>query len=49
MSDLGTGLDARIIHHDRDSVHTGYRWLRAILQEDAMRVSYSENRAKGTP
>ncbi|PSQ78302.1 MAG: hypothetical protein BRD35_01595 [Bacteroidetes bacterium QH_7_62_13] len=49
MSDLGMGLDARIIHHDQDSVHTGYRWLRAILLEDAMRVSYSEHGAKGTP
>ena len=49
MSDLGTGLDARIIHHDQDSVHTGYRGLRAILLEDAMRVSYSEHGAKGPP
>jgi hypothetical protein len=49
MSDLGMELDARIIHHDQDSVHTGYRWLRAILLEDAMRVSYSEHGAKGTP
>jgi len=48
MSDLGMGLDARIIH-DQDSVHTGYRWLRAILLENAMRVSYSEHGAKVTP
>jgi len=49
MSDLGVSMDGRIIHHDQDSVYTSYRWLRAILLEDGMRVSYSENGAKGNP
>jgi len=37
------------IAHGQDSVYTSYRWLRAILLEDGMRVSYSENGAKGNP
>ena len=49
MSALGAELDGRIVHHDLGSVYTSYRWLRAILLEDGMRVSYSENGAKGNP
>jgi hypothetical protein len=43
MSGLGVELDGRIIHPDQDSVYTSYQWLRTILPEDGMRVSYSEN------
>ena len=46
---LGEGLGEKIIHHDMDSVYTSYRWLQAILLEDKLRVSYSENGAKGKP
>jgi len=46
---LGEELDEKIIHHDLDSVYTSYRWLRAILLDDEMRISYSENGAKGNP
>jgi transposase InsO family protein len=49
MASLGEGLDEKIIHHDLDSVYTSYRWLEAILLGDEMRVSYSENGAKGNP
>jgi transposase InsO family protein len=49
MSDLGLPLDETVVHHDQDSVYTSYRWLQAILLEDGMRVSYSENGAKGNP
>jgi transposase InsO family protein len=49
MASFGMELDGRIIHHDQDSVYTSYRWLRTILLEDGMRVSYSENGAKGNP
>ena len=49
MSALGLSLAGRAVHHDQDSVYTSYRWLRAILLEDGMRVSYSENGAKGNP
>jgi Integrase core domain. len=43
LTSLGEGLDGKIIHHDLDSVYTSYRWLRATLLGDEMRVSYSEN------
>jgi transposase InsO family protein len=47
MASLGEGLDEKIIHHDLDSVYTSYRWLRAMLIDDEMRVSFFENGAKG--
>jgi len=49
MTSLGEELDEKIIHHDLDSVYTSYRWLRATLLDDGLRVSYSENGAKGNP
>jgi len=49
MASFGMELDGRIIHHDQDSVYTSYRWLRTILLEDGLRVSYSENGAKSNP
>jgi len=49
MRSLGEGLGEKIIHHDLDSVYTSYRWLEATLLGDEMRVSYSENGAKGNP
>jgi len=49
MAALNVTMDRRIIHHDQDSVYTSYRWLRAVLLEDGLRVSYSENGAKGNP
>ena len=49
MASLDEGLDGKIIHHDLDSVYTSYRWLRATLLDDELRVSYSENGAKGNP
>jgi transposase InsO family protein len=49
MRSLDVDLNGRIIHHDQDSVYTSYQWLRTILLEDSMRVSYSENGAKGNP
>ena len=49
MSALGAPLEGQIVHHDQDSVYTSYRWLREILLEDGMRVSYSEKGAKGNP
>jgi len=48
MSALSLPL-RRIVHHDQDSVYTSYRWLRAILLDDGLRVSYSERGAKGNP
>jgi transposase InsO family protein len=49
MASLGEDLGEKIIHHDLDSVYTSYRWLRAILLDDGLRISYSENGAKGNP
>ena len=49
MARLGEHLSEKIIHHDLDSVYTSYRWLRATLLEDRLRVSYSESGAKGNP
>ena len=43
MRSLGEELGEKIIHHDLDSVYTSYRWLRAILLDDEMHISYSEN------
>jgi putative transposase len=36
-----------IIHHDQDSVYTGHGWLHEVVVKDNVRVSYSENGAKG--
>ena len=47
MADAGLTLEGRIIHHDQDSVYTGYRWLRAVLIRHRARISFSENGAKG--
>jgi len=38
-----------IVHHDQDSVYTGYRWTDQLLREDRVRLSYALNGAKGNP
>ena len=35
--------DGMIVHHDRDSVFTSYRWLDRLLRKDKVRVSYALN------
>lgn len=40
-------LKGMILHQDRDSVFTGNRWVDEILIKDGVRLSYSENGAKG--
>jgi len=47
LADVGLSLEDRIIHHDQDTVYTGYRWLRAVLIKHRARISFSENGAKG--
>jgi len=47
LADAELTLKGRIIHHDQDTVYTGYRWLRAVLIKHRARISYSENGAKG--
>lgn len=49
MAALGLVLAGRILHHDQADVYTNYPWLRAILPEDGLRVSYSENAQKAIP
>ena len=49
MSVLDMPLEEQTVHHDQDSVYTSYRWLEAMLLDDEMRISYSENGAKGNP
>jgi len=38
-----------IVHHDQDSVYTSYLWLRQLLIEDGVVVSYCERGAKDNP
>jgi putative transposase len=47
LADAELTLEERIIHHDQDTVYTGYRWLRAVLIKHRARISFSENGAKG--
>jgi len=34
------------MHHDQDSVYTGYGWISQLLLEDKARLSYALNGAK---
>lgn len=47
LAEADLSLEGRIIHHDRDTVYTGYRWLQAVLITHRARISFSENGAKG--
>ena len=47
LANVGLSLEGRIIHHDQDTVYTGYRWLRAVLINHRAWISFSENGAKG--
>jgi len=47
LEEMGISLEERFIHHDQDSVYTGYRWLQALLIDARAKVSFSENGAKG--
>lgn len=46
---FGLTLADRIIHHDKDSVYTGYGWLGETLLRHRLKVSYSENGARHNP
>lgn len=37
-----------IVHHDRDSVYTGYQWL-GLLQRDGVRLSYTLHGCRDNP
>lgn len=36
-----------IVHHDQDSVYTGYAWTSRLLLDDGVRLSYTLNGARG--
>jgi len=38
-----------IMHHDQDSVYTGYGWSNQLLLKDKVRLSYALNGAKDNP
>jgi len=44
-----TILEGTILHSDLDSVRAGYDWLRQVLLDEGLRVSYSERGAKDNP
>lgn len=50
MVSLGCAdLSEVIVHHDKDSVYTSYRWLERLLLEERARLSYAERGAKDNP
>jgi hypothetical protein len=49
MAGLGQPLEGSVLHSDLDSVYTSYDWLRRVLLDDGLRVSYSERGAKDNP
>jgi len=44
---MGKKVKEVIIHHDQDGDFIGHEWLHQIAVKDKVRVSYSEDRAKG--
>jgi putative transposase len=38
-----------VVHSDQDSVYTSYEWLRTLIVEDGVVISFSENGAKDNP
>lgn len=45
----GGNLSGVIVHHDKDSVYTSYRWLERLLLKEEARLSYAERGAKDNP
>jgi len=46
---MGISYLGRIMHHDRDSVYTGYEWTSQLLLKDKSRLSYALRGAKDNP
>jgi len=50
MALLGhASLSEVIVHHDKDSVYTSYRWLKRLLLEERARISYAQRGARDNP
>lgn len=46
---MGISYTGMIVHHDRDSVYTGYEWTSQLLLKDKLRLSYALRGAKDNP
>ena len=46
---LGGRIPGIVVHHDQDPVFTSHAWLRQLMIEDAVEISFSENGARGNP
>ncbi len=42
LARLGRSVRGLLVHHDQDTVYVSYRWLRQLLIEDEVVVSYCE-------
>lgn len=49
LQQLDISYAGMIVHHDRDSVYTGYEWTSQLLLKDRLRVSYALRGAKDNP
>ena len=47
--ELAASLGGVTVHSDQDAVYTSYAWLRRLLIDSGVRISYSENGARGNP
>jgi putative transposase len=43
------GVAGMVVHSDQDSVYTSYEWLRTLIVEAGVVISFSENGAKDNP
>lgn len=48
-AEVGRDLVGVVVHQDQDSVFTSYAWLRALVVEAGVRISYSERGARDNP
>ena len=46
---MGIWYTGMIVHHDQDSVYTGYEWTSQLLLKDKSRLSYALGGAKDNP
>jgi len=46
---MGVSYTGMIVHHDQDSVYTGYEWTSRVLLKDKSRLSYALGGAKDNP
>ena len=46
---MGISYTGMIVHHDQDSIYTGYEWTSQVLLKDKSRLSYALGGAKDNP